>query len=47
MQYYSLGKNSPNVDFRTAAITGQAPDKGLYFPSTIPVSYTHLRAHET
>ena len=36
MQYYSLGKNSPNVDFRTAAITGQAPDKGLYFPSTIP-----------
>jgi len=37
MQYYSLGKNSPNVDFRTAAITGQAPDKGLYFPSTIPI----------
>ena len=36
MQYYSLGKNSPNVDFRTAAITGQAPDKGLYFPITIP-----------
>ena len=36
MHYYSLGKNSPNIDFRTAAITGQAPDKGLYFPSTIP-----------
>ena len=36
MQYYSLGKNSPNVDFRTAAITGQAPDKGLYFPMEIP-----------
>jgi threonine synthase len=36
MHYYSLGKNSPNVDFRTASITGQAPDKGLYFPSTIP-----------
>jgi threonine synthase len=36
MQYYSLGKQSPNVDFRTAAITGQAPDKGLYFPTTIP-----------
>jgi threonine synthase len=36
MQYYSLGKQSPNVDFRTAAITGQAPDKGLYFPATIP-----------
>jgi threonine synthase len=36
MQYYSLGKQSPYVDFKTAAITGQAPDKGLYFPTTIP-----------
>ena len=36
MHYYSLGKISPNVDFKTAAITGQAPDKGLYFPSEIP-----------
>lgn len=36
MQYYSLGKKSPNVSFKTAAITGQAPDKGLYFPTTIP-----------
>lgn len=36
MEYYSLGKQSPNVNFKTAAITGQAPDKGLYFPSTIP-----------
>jgi threonine synthase len=36
MQYYSLGKKSPNVNFKTAAITGQAPDKGLYFPTTIP-----------
>jgi threonine synthase len=36
MQYYSLGKQSPNVDFKTAAITGQAPDKGLYFPTSIP-----------
>jgi threonine synthase len=36
MQYYSLGKQSPNVDFKTAAITGQAPDKGLYFPTNIP-----------
>ena len=36
MQYYSLEKQSPNVDFKTAAITGQAPDKGLYFPTTIP-----------
>ncbi len=37
MQYYSLAKQSPQVDFKTAAITGQAPDKGLYFPTQIPV----------
>jgi len=36
MQYYSLGKKSPNINFKTAAITGQAPDKGLYFPTEIP-----------
>ena len=36
MQYYSLGKQSPNVDFKTAAITGQAPDKGLYIPTELP-----------
>ena len=36
MQYYSLQKQSLNVDFRAAAITGQAPDKGLYFPMEIP-----------
>jgi threonine synthase len=36
MEYYSLGKQSPNVNFKIAAITGQAPDKGLYFPTTIP-----------
>ena len=36
MQYYSLQKQSLNVDFRAAAITGQAPDKGLYFPIEIP-----------
>ena len=36
MQYYSLNKQSPKVDFKQAAITGQAPDKGLYFPMEIP-----------
>ncbi len=36
MQYYSLRRQAPTVDFRTAAITGQAPDGGLYFPETIP-----------
>jgi threonine synthase len=36
MQYYSLNKLSPNVDFKAATINGQAPDKGLYFPENIP-----------
>jgi len=36
MKYYSLQHNSPNVDFKTATILGQAPDKGLYFPDEIP-----------
>lgn len=37
MQYYSTKHSSPLVDFKEAAIKGQAPDKGLYFPSAIPV----------
>ncbi|MDJ0366737.1 threonine synthase [Hymenobacter sp. H14-R3] len=36
MQYYSLNRHSPPVDFRAATIAGQAPDGGLYFPETIP-----------
>lgn len=36
MLYYSLNKQSPTVDFKQATIAGQAPDKGLYFPETIP-----------
>ena len=36
MLFYSLNKKSPSVNFREAAITGQAPDKGLYFPEYIP-----------
>jgi threonine synthase len=36
MQYYSLNKISPDTDFKTATLLGQAPDKGLYFPRTIP-----------
>ncbi len=36
MNYYSLNKISPIVDFKTATLNGQAPDKGLYFPETIP-----------
>ncbi|MBT9392914.1 threonine synthase [Hymenobacter sp. NST-14] len=36
MHYYSLNRQSEPVDFRTAAVAGQAPDGGLYFPETIP-----------
>ncbi|MEO6313462.1 MAG: threonine synthase [Chitinophagaceae bacterium] len=36
MKYYSLNKQSPIVDFKTATINGQAPDKGLYFPEQVP-----------
>lgn len=36
MQFYSLNKQSPLVSFKEATINGQAPDKGLYFPETIP-----------
>jgi len=42
MKYYSLHKNAPIVDFKEAAIRGQAPDKGLYFPEYIPVIDKHL-----
>jgi threonine synthase len=36
MNYYSLNKQAPVVSFREATINGQAPDKGLYFPTSIP-----------
>jgi len=36
MKYYSTNKESPNASFKEATIKGQAPDKGLYFPETIP-----------
>ncbi len=36
MNYYSLNNISPNVSFEEATIKGQAPDKGLYFPLTLP-----------
>ncbi len=37
MLYYSLNHQSPAVSFAEAAVRGQAPDKGLYFPEHIPV----------
>ncbi|HUM98568.1 MAG TPA: threonine synthase [Chitinophagaceae bacterium] len=36
MKYFSTNKQSPIADFKEATILGQAPDKGLYFPETIP-----------
>jgi len=36
MQYFNLNRKSPLVNFREAAMEGQAPDRGLYFPGTIP-----------
>jgi|688.fasta_scaffold27919_3 threonine synthase len=45
MKYYSLNKQSPPVSFREATIAGQAPDKGLYFPESIPsLPYTSVSA---
>ena len=43
MNYYSLRREAPPVDFRTAAFTGLAPDGGLYFPETIPPFSAGLR----
>ena len=36
MRYYSTNKNSELASFKEATIKGQAPDKSLYFPETIP-----------
>jgi threonine synthase len=36
MKYYSLNKTSPVASFKEATIKGLAPDKGLYFPESIP-----------
>lgn len=37
MKYYSLNNRSCFVDFSEATLRGLAPDKGLYFPSHIPL----------
>ncbi len=36
MLYFSTNNNCPKANFKEATIKGQAPDKGLYFPETIP-----------
>ena len=45
MRYYSTNRQSPPVSFREAAIRGQAPDKGLYFPESIPVLESGMMAN--
>jgi threonine synthase len=45
MNYYSLNRKSPAVNFREATIKGQAPDKGLYFPEIIPAVEKELIRH--
>jgi threonine synthase len=37
MNYYSTNRHSPVVGFKEATVLGQAPDKGLYFPESIPM----------
>lgn len=37
MKYFSTNRQSPTVNFKDATLSGQAPDKGLYFPSAIPI----------
>lgn len=41
MFFYSTNKQSPVVNFKTATLNGQAPDKGLYFPEKI-----HIHSNE-
>ncbi|MCW3466874.1 threonine synthase [Chitinophaga nivalis] len=36
MQYFSLQNKQHRVNFETAVVQGLAPDRGLYFPETIP-----------
>jgi threonine synthase len=36
MQFYSTNHKSPKVSFRDALLKGQAPDRGLYMPESIP-----------
>ena len=36
IMFHSTNKNTPDVDFKTAIIRGQALDKGLYMLNEIP-----------
>ncbi len=37
MHYFSTNRQSPNATFREAVLAGQPDDRGLYFPSEIPI----------
>lgn len=37
VQYYSTNLKTKKLNFRDALLTGQAPDRGLFMPSKIPV----------
>jgi len=37
MLFYSTNKKAPEIDFKSALFKGQAPDRGLYMPETIPI----------
>lgn len=37
MQFFNINNPEQKVSFREAAVTGQAPGRGLYFPERIPV----------
>ncbi len=57
MRFYSTNRTAPEVDLAGALLQGQAPDKGLYMPRTLPslspellarardLSYPELAAH--
>lgn len=42
MKFYSTNKSAPEVTLAEALLKGQAPDKGLYLPSQIPVMSAKL-----
>ncbi|MDB9941857.1 threonine synthase, partial [Flavobacteriaceae bacterium] len=53
MQYYSLTNPLEKTNFATAVVNGIAPDRGLYFPESIPklpaeffASMEHMTVHE-
>jgi len=45
MLYYSTNRQSQKADFKEATIKGQAPDKGLYFPESLPKLQTKFIEH--